>query len=67
MEHQKIADVKAALKENGDIESVSETIELQNYRTTVGDTDAGRIIKDEIEDLKALLNAYNNGVLKPRE
>ncbi|MBP3722440.1 MAG: fructose-bisphosphatase class III, partial [Selenomonadaceae bacterium] len=56
-----------ALKENGDIESVSETIELQNYRTTVGDTDAGKAIKDEIEDLNALLAAYNNGVLKPRE
>ena len=67
LEHQKIADVKAALKENGDIESVSETIELQNYRTTVGDTDAGKAIKDEIEDLNALLAAYNNGVLKPRE
>ena len=67
LEHQKIADVKAALKENGDIESVSETIELQTYRTTVGDTDAGRKIKDEIEDLNMLLTAYNNGILKPRE
>ncbi|MBO6178938.1 MAG: fructose-1,6-bisphosphatase [Selenomonadaceae bacterium] len=67
LEHQKIADVKAALKENGDIESVSETIELQNYRTTVGDTDAGQRIKDEIEDLKALLDAYNTGVLQPKE
>ncbi|MBR3624195.1 MAG: fructose-1,6-bisphosphatase [Selenomonadaceae bacterium] len=67
LEHQKIADVKAALKENGDIESVSETIELQNYRTTVGDTDAGQRIKDEIEDLKALLDAYNTGVIQPKE
>lgn len=64
--HQKIADVRQALKENQDIESVSETVELQSVRTTVGDTDLGRAIQDEITDLYNLLLAYQNGLLKPQ-
>ncbi len=65
LEHQKIADVREALRENHDIESVSETVELQACRTTVGDTDEGRRIQNEITDLYNLLLAYQNGILKP--
>ena len=65
--HQKIADVRAALRENQDIESVSETVELQAMRTTVGETDQGRVIQDEITDLYNLLLAYQNGLMKPSE
>ena len=64
LEHQKIADVKTALQDNGDIESVSETVELQNYRTTIGDTDMGKKIREEIDDLHNLLTAYQNGLIK---
>ena len=64
LEHQKIPDVREALRENQDIESVSETVELQSYRTTVGDSDEGRAIKEEISDLYNLLLAYQNGLLK---
>ncbi len=67
LQHQKIADVREALKENHDIESVSETVELQACRTTLGDTDEGRLIQDEITDLYNLLLAYQNGLLKPQE
>ncbi|BEU86800.1 fructose-1,6-bisphosphatase [Selenomonas sp. TAMA-11512] len=61
--HSKVADVKAALAGNQDIESVSETIEIQSRRQTVGDTDEGRIMREEINDLHALLRAYQNGIL----
>lgn len=65
LQHQKIADVREALRENHDIESVSETVELQACRTTVADTDQGRGIQEEITDLYNLLLAYQNGILKP--
>lgn len=65
LQHQKIANVRTALKENRDIESVSETVSLQNRRTTIGDTDHGKGIKDEITNLQNLLLAYQNGVAKP--
>ena len=67
LQHQKIADVREALRENQDIESVSETVELQACRTTLGDTDEGKIIQDEITDLYNLLLAYQNGLIKPQE
>ena len=67
LQHQKIADVREALKENQDIESVSETVELQTCRTTLGDTDEGKLIQDEITDLYNLLLAYQNGLIKPQE
>ncbi len=65
LQHQKIADVRTALKENRDIESVSNAVEIQNYRTTIGDTDLGLKIKEDLKDLQNLLNAYKNGILKP--
>lgn len=67
LEHQHIADVREALRANHDIESVSETVELQAFHTTVGDTDEGRKMQDEITDLYNLLLAYQNGILKPRD
>ena len=66
LQHQKIANVRTALKENRDIESVSETVELQAYRTTVGDTDHGKGIQDEIANLHMLLQAYQNGIVQPK-
>lgn len=65
LEHQKIADVKAALHDNGDIESVAETVDLQAYLTLVSDTDLGKKIREEIADLNDLLTAYQSGILKP--
>ena len=65
LQHQRIADVRTALKENRDIESVSNTVELQNYRTTIGDTDFGQKAKEDLADLQSLLTAYQSGLLKP--
>ena len=65
LQHQKIADVRTALKENRDIESVSNTVELQTYSTTIGDTDLGQKIQEDIDDLQKLLSAYQSGLIKP--
>ncbi|MBP7250369.1 MAG: fructose-bisphosphatase class III, partial [Selenomonas sp.] len=64
--HQKIADVRTALRDNGDIESVSETVELVSRHATVADTDEGAAIQEEITDLYHLLLAYQNGLIQPR-
>ena len=65
--HQEIADVRTALRENRDIESVSETVELQSFRSTVGDTDEGAVLREELADLEVLLAAYQRGELVPIE
>ena len=66
LEHQKIADIKTALKENLDIESDSQIVENRSERTTIGKTDHGRDIKDEIAGLNRLLQAYQTGQLQAK-
>ena len=65
LQHQQIASVRDALKENQDIESVSQTVELQSRQTLVRDTDRGAVIAAEIADLHELLRAYQSGHIKP--
>lgn len=66
LRHQKIADVKLALAENKDIESTAETIEILSKRMTIGDTDHGQGIRQEIVGLNKLLEAYQSGMIQPR-
>lgn len=66
LRHEKIADVRTALKENKDIESDSEIVEIHTERMTIGDTDHGREIKDEISGLHKLLQAYQSGKLQQK-
>ena len=62
-----MADVREALRNNKDIESVSRTIELQSKITSVGDTDEGMVIQEKITDLYSLLLAYEHGTIKPQD
>ena len=66
LRHQKIADVKLALAENKDIESTNETIEILSRRMTIGDTDHGQGIRQEIIGLHKLLQAYQEGTIQPK-
>lgn len=66
LRHQKIADVKLALAENKDIESTTETVEILSRRMTIGDTDHGQGIRQEIVGLHKLLLAYQSGTIQPR-
>ena len=66
LRHQKIADVKLALAENKDIESTTETVEILSRRMTIGDTDHGQGIRDEIVGLHKLLQAYQSGTIQPK-
>ena len=66
LRHQKIADVKAALAENKDIESTAQTVEILSRHMTIGDTDHGQGIRDEITGLHKLLLAYRSGTIQPK-
>ncbi|MCR5834509.1 MAG: fructose-1,6-bisphosphatase [Selenomonadaceae bacterium] len=66
LRHQKIADIKTALAENKDIESVVENVEILPHRITIGDTDHGQGIRDEIIGLHKLLQEYRNGTIQPK-
>ena len=59
--HQPFQSVFAALTENKDIESKSELVETEKERLMVRDTDTGKKIKEDVEALKMLLQAYREG------
>lgn len=56
--HQPFESVAKALEENKDIESTSNMFETEAKRVMVGDTDAGKRIKEELDMLRQLLEHY---------
>ena len=65
-DHRPFESIEKVLTENVDIESHSNTFESEPFRVMVADTDQGRMIQENIDDLKALLAAYREGILTPK-
>ena len=63
LEHPSCANIQESLKANQDIESVSCTLELQNYHSSTSDTDLGEEIQCQINDIYHLMLAYQNGLI----
>ena len=61
--HYPFEDVYQALMNNVDIDSESTQVELEPKRVMIGDTDNGKKLLQMIDDLKALLQAYRQGVI----
>ncbi|MGP1348540.1 MAG: fructose-1,6-bisphosphatase [Stomatobaculum sp.] len=59
--HAPFESVERVISENLDIESRADQFEIEPYRVMVGDTDIGKNIAQQIEDLNALLDAYRDG------
>ena len=55
-----------AIEEGSDIKSQIILKENIAKRKRVADTDIGARLREEIQDLKELLNAYKEGVLKEK-
>ena len=58
--------MQRAIEEGLDIKSSIQLVELSTKRVLVKDTDRGRELMTQIEDLKKLLVAYHNGMIKER-
>ena len=65
--HMPFESAEKAILEETDIHSSSMTVNRSAYRVTVGDTDQGRKMRENVEDLKKLLQAYRSGELSERE
>ncbi len=61
--HQKFQSKRKAIEEGMEMISEAKYLEKVATRKRVADTDIGRSIKSEIEDLKLLLKAYTNGLI----
>lgn len=64
--HEPFVSRSEAIKNSSDMVSSTIYIERYPYRKKVGDTDIGKGIKKQIEDLEYLLQAYRDGVLKEK-
>ena len=56
--HQPFSSVAMALMDNLDIESESNMVEEEQKRVMVKDTDIGKHIQEDIDDLSKLMKAY---------
>ena len=57
---------EAAIEKESDIHSESVVVRLSAERKSVGDTDTGKKLKQRIEELEALLDAYRSGLISEK-
>lgn len=62
--HKPFKTVEAALDANADIKSETNRFEVRDRTLMISDTDIGQEIRGQINDLRMLLDAYRNGVLR---
>ena len=64
--HEPFESAEAAVQKESDIHSERTVVERSVKRKLVADTDNGKHIKEQIEDLKVLLEAYRSGKITQR-
>ncbi len=64
--HEAFKSVREALENNADIQSETYRFDVAEKRRMVSDTDTGAVIRDQISDLRRLLDAYRCGVLEEK-
>lgn len=62
--HEPFESTQKAIEEEKDILSTTIVLEQEGERKRVGDTDNGKELKIQIEDLELLLDAYRKGIIK---
>mgnify|MGYP000632858112 FL=1 len=66
VQHEPFTSTQKAIEEGQDIKSTTQLVELSSQRMMVKDTDKGRELMIQIEDLKKLLVAYRTGLIKEK-
>ncbi len=64
IQHEPFTSAAEAIRQGSDIISSKQIVELRGHRLRVRDTDKGRELQQQINELKALLYAYQHGSLK---
>jgi fructose-1,6-bisphosphatase-3 len=66
VQHEPFTSTQKAIEEGQDIKSTTQLVEMSAKRMMVKDTDKGKELSIQIEDLKKLLVAYNTGIIKEK-
>ena len=64
VQHEPFTNVEDAVREGRDIKSTTQIVATTGHRILVADTDRGKELKKQVEDLRQLLYAYRHGILK---
>lgn len=67
VQHEPFTSTEDAIKKGTDIISTTQIVEFNQYRLRVADTDKGKEIQAQIDDLQQLLYAYRHGFIKESE
>lgn len=63
-EHEPFESIEKAIMDGNDVVSHKILVQRTLKRKNVGDTDVGKALKEDIEDLEMLLQAYREGVIE---
>ena len=66
VQHEPFTSADDAIQRGSDIKSTTQLVEMSAHRMLVSDTDKGRELRAQVEDLKQLLYAYRHGLLKEK-
>jgi fructose-1,6-bisphosphatase-3 len=66
VQHEPFTSTEEAISSAADILGTTQIVELSNHRQRVRDTDKGRELQSQIDELTRLLYAYRHGILKER-
>lgn len=64
VQHEPFTSTEEAISNGSDIKSTTQIVEMSSKRMRVRDTDQGRLLKSQIEELTELLYAYRHGIIK---
>lgn len=64
--HEPFESTETAIEQEKDIHSETMIVKRMQERLLVGDTDIGRGLKGQVEDLERLLTAYRNGEIREK-
>jgi fructose-1,6-bisphosphatase-3 len=66
VQHEPFQSRQKAIEEGQDIKSNIFVVEFNSQRMMVKDTDQGKILVTQVQDLKKLLVAYRTGLIKEK-
>ncbi len=64
IQHEPFTSTSEAIRKGTDIASSTQIVEMAGKRLRISDTDKGRKIKGQIDELRQLLHAYRHGIIK---
>ena len=66
VQHEPFMNAEDAILRGIDIKSTTQLVELSAHRMRVADTDQGKMLREQVEDLTELLYAYRHGIIKEK-